>query len=39
MGGDVGALIAYPPDKAQRFVTASEDRMSDYNCTDEIREA
>ena len=39
MGGDVSASVAYPPDEAQRCVSASEDGMSDYNCTDEIREA
>jgi hypothetical protein len=32
-------LIVLWADEAQRFVTASEDGMSDYNCVDIIREA
>ncbi len=32
-------LIILWADEAQRFVTASEDGMSDYNCIDVIREA
>jgi type IV secretory pathway TraG/TraD family ATPase VirD4 len=32
-------LIILWADEAQRFVTASEDGMSDYNCVDVIREA
>ena len=32
-------LLILWADEAQRFVTASEDGMSDYNCIDVIREA
>jgi YHS domain-containing protein len=32
-------LLTLWADEAQRFVTASEDGMSDYNCIDVIREA
>src|SRR5690606_18314337 len=32
-------LLILWADEAQRFVTASEDGMSDYNCVDVIREA
>src|SRR6266496_4117859 len=32
-------LLILLADEAQRFVTASEDGMSDYNCIDVIREA
>ncbi len=32
-------LLVLWADEAQRFVTASEDGMSDYNCVDVIREA
>ncbi|SRR5579862_1130270 len=35
---DANLLILWA-DEAQRFVTASEDGMSDYNCVDVIREA
>lgn len=35
---DANLLILWA-DKAQRFVTASEDGMSDYNCVEVIREA
>ena len=32
-------LLILWADEAQRFMTASEDGMSDYNCVDVIREA
>jgi type IV secretory pathway TraG/TraD family ATPase VirD4 len=35
---DANLLVLWA-DEAQRFVTASEDGMSDYNCVDVIREA
>jgi type IV secretory pathway TraG/TraD family ATPase VirD4 len=36
---DADNLIILWADEAQRFVTASEDGMSDYNCVDVMREA
>ena len=36
---DTDNLIILWADEAQRFVTASEDGMSDYNCIDVMREA